>query len=155
MSVSHFIQKLEKNNSLVIENLSCESAVHFADQLRPRFIDAPAKPEFVIISFDPPLRDPAFLMNLTSQDCIYLRDAKLEESYYQTVHENLEKTRDDIVLIFERKNTPQLRKIKRWVKAYLARPDRRKQSPRFILAEYTNALWKLDFTEITPGASDD
>ena len=155
MTVSHFIQNLEERNLTVIDSLNCESAVHFADLLRPRFIEPKEDPQFVIISFDPPLRDPAFLMNLTPHDCVYLKDARLEEEYYQTVQNTLDKVRENYILIFERKNTPQMRKIKRWVKGYLSKSDRRKQTPRFILAEYTNALWKLEFTEITPGVLDD
>lgn len=139
----------------VIENLSCESAMHFADHFRPGFLESKSEPKFVLISFDPPLRDPAFLMDLTPKDCIFLRDVKLEEAFYQNVQNSLEKVSDSIVVIFERKNTPQMRKIKRWVKGYLSRSERRKGAPRFILAEYTNALWKLEFSEITPGVGDD
>lgn len=146
-----FMKFLRKRNQEFINLFSSESALGLVDLIRGGYKEKDKKKHCVLISFDPPLNSPPTVFNWGDKDVWYLKNPSLDNDFYSTLDEHIEKSENSYVIILERDGLAHKRKISRFIKNYKEQRFRNRSLdtlPVFVLAEYKAPLRQVRLTEL-------
>lgn len=149
--MSPFLKLLESRNERFIENISTESALGMVNTLWGIKQGRDERKNCVLISFDPPMGHPPIIFNWSESDVWYFRAPEVDRDFLAKVESLLAQSIHSRVIFLEKKSTPQLRMIQRFIRQYKNHVSLRckaEEMPDFILAEYSGPLTPVVFTEL-------
>lgn len=157
MSHSSFVEFLASRNRDFINLFNSESAIGLVDTLRGGEKKKDDKKHCVVVSFDPPLNSPPIVFNWGTNDVWYLKDAAINDDFFDQMDDHVEKSETPYVIILEKQGLAHKRKIQRFIKNYRDQKFRNRpkgEMPKFILAEYKAPMSGVKLTELVGGPHD-
>ncbi|WP_408096598.1 hypothetical protein ACJVC5_16290 [Peredibacter sp. HCB2-198] len=157
MSRTSFVEFLVSRNRDFINLYNSESALGLVETIRGGEKKADDKKHCVVVSFDPPLNSPPIVFNWGSNDVWYLKNATINENFFNHMDDHIDKSETPYVIFLERHCLAHKRKIQRFIKNYRDQKFRNRpleQMPKFILAEYKTPMSKIKLTELVGGPHD-
>lgn len=156
MKVESFVKFLSKRNMEFIDLMSSESALGTIDHYN---VDTGTnKRTCIIISFDPPIGFPPFVLNWNRSDVWYFKNASFEDEFLEEIKKVISEVEFPYIVILEKHKFAFKRKVQRWIthfKNNIQKDIPLNSRPEFILAEYRVPLLPMVFSHITTGQKND